>query len=48
MTKNVIYVLLPLGISLAAGIIYLTTAPPFMLLNDAGNMIAAAVTLGVS
>jgi hypothetical protein len=40
--------LIPLGLSIAAGIIYLYTAAPSMLWLDAGDMIDAAVNFGIS
>lgn len=47
MLKNKV-IFIPIVVSLIAGIIYLYTAAPSMLLLDAGDLIAAAKTFGVS
>lgn len=48
MSSKHLYVLLPLGISLIAAIIYLSTAPSAMQWVDSLNLLDASVTLGVN
>src|SRR5258708_25696606 len=42
------YVIIPLGLSLIAGLVYLYTAAPFMLWLDAPDFVAAITTLGIN